>query len=733
MPDVGSRGGTRPLEMWAGVECTVNRVAGTYFDQLARTGHADRPADLDRLAGLGVAAVRYPVLWERTWPDPARDPDWSWPADRLDRLRSLSVRPIVGLVHHGSGPAHTSLIDPGFPTGLAEYARRVAERFPWVDAYTPVNEPLTTARFAGLYGHWYPHGRSDATFARALVTQCQATALAMAAVRAVNPRAVLVQTEDLGQTHAPAGLAAQARFENHRRWLSWDLLCGRVTRRHPLWRYLTGKAGIGPAELDALAAAPCPPDILGVNYYLTSERYLDDQVEHYPPGRCGGNGRRAYADVEAVRCVPAGPVGVADLLAQTWERYRLPLAVTEAHLGCTREEQLRWLAAVWRSAHAARDGGADVRAVTAWSAFGAYDWDSLVTLDRGVYEPGLFDVRADPPRPTALAGLVAELAAGGDPGHPVLAAPGWWDRPSRLYAHIAGPAPRPADPLAPDARPVLIAGASGTLGRAFARVCGVRGLPHRILARADLDIADPASVAAALDAYRPWAVVNAAGYVRVDAAEAEPDRCRRANAVGPAVLAAGCAARGVRLVTFSSDLVFDGRATRAYHEADPVAPLNVYGATKAEGEAAVLAALPGALVVRTAAFFGPWDEQNFVHLALRALAGGRTFAAADDLTVTPSYVPDLVHAALDLLVDGAAGVWHLSGPDAVTWADLARQAAGRAGLDPGRIMGRPAASFGWPAARPAYVPLASRRGATLPALAACLDRYLDEAAPYGRT
>src|SRR5436190_9287700 len=180
---------------------------------------------------------------------------------------------IVGLVHHGSGPRHTSLVDDAFPEKLAEYAGRVAERYPWVEDYTPVNEPLTTARFSGLYGHWYPHGREGRTFARALLTECRAVVLAMRAVRRVQPAARLVQTEDLGKTYSTPALGYQADFENERRWLSWDLLCGRVDRRHPLWVYLRW-LGVGEPELAWFLDNPCPPDVLGVNYYVTGERFL---------------------------------------------------------------------------------------------------------------------------------------------------------------------------------------------------------------------------------------------------------------------------------------------------------------------------------------------------------------------------------------------------------------------------------------------------------------------------
>src|SRR3954469_21338954 len=254
--------------MWAGVECTVHRLGDQFYDQLQRNGHAGRLDDLDRLASLGVRTVRYPVLWERTAPEGLAGADWSWADERLGRLRELGIRPIVGLVHHGSGPRHTSLVDASFATGLAEFAQAVAERYPWVDCYTPVNEPLTTARFSGLYGHWYPHGRDPQCFARALLYQCQAVILAMQAVRAINPAAQLIQTEDLGKVHSTPTLAYQAARENERRWISLDLLCGRVGSDHPLRAYFRA-AGVAEAELAWFQEHAGPPDVIGINHYMS--------------------------------------------------------------------------------------------------------------------------------------------------------------------------------------------------------------------------------------------------------------------------------------------------------------------------------------------------------------------------------------------------------------------------------------------------------------------------------
>lgn len=722
----------RPLELWAGVECTVNRVGEQFFDQLERNGHASRLSDLDLFAALGISAMRYPVLWERTAPDGLHNIDWSWLDERLARLRELGIRPIVGLVHHGSGPRETSLVDAAFPEKLAAYARRVAERYAWVESYTPINEPLTTARFSGLYGHWYPHGRDGLTFARALLTQCRATVLAMRAVREINSSAQLIQTEDLGKTFSTRALSYQADFENERRWLSFDLLCGRVTREHPLWSYLLW-LGIKRAELEWFAENACAPSLIGINHYLTSERFLDERTERYPARTHGGNGQHEYSDVEAVRVCAEGTAGPRALLRETWERYRLPVAVTEVHLGCTRDEQMRWLKEVWDAATSIREDGADVRAVTAWSLLGAYDWHNLLTSRSDSYEPGVFDLRGPRPRPTALARMLSDLAAGREHEHPVLAALGWWRRLTRLiYPPVRrGPqtssgsnAQRRINMSAGTSKPILITGATGTLGHAFARLCDARGLSYQLLTRAQLDIAGAASIEAALDEFEAWAIVNAAGYVRVDDAERERELCFRENTLGPETLAAHCAARGVKLLTFSSDLVFDGAQQTPYVESDSLLPLNVYGQSKAAAEARVLALCPSSLVVRTSAFFGPWDEYNFVTNALRTLSAGQPFVAASDAVISPTYVPDLVQACLDLLIDDERGIWHLANEGPTTWAELARRAASLAGLDANSIEGRTTAELKLTAPRPLYSVLGSERGLLLPTLEDALARYL---------
>jgi dTDP-4-dehydrorhamnose reductase len=130
--------------------------------------------------------------------------------------------------------------------------------------------------------------------------------------------------------------------------------------------------------------------------------------------------------------------------------------------------------------------------------------------------------------------------------------------------------------------------------------------------------------------------------------------------------------------------------------------------------------------VRTSAFFGPWDPHNFLTIALRELAAGREFVAAADAIVSPTYVPDLVNACLDLLVDGERGLWHLANAgEGVSWAQFAQAGARHANVGTGtlRVVSRQA--IGWVAARPAYSVLGSERAVLLPTLENALERYAE--------
>ncbi len=427
------------LELWGGIEATINRVGDAYLDQDTWSGHRDRvEADLEQIASTGIRTLRTAILWEHH----VEADSWHTADRALAAMQRLYLQPIVGLVHHGSGPRTTDLLDPHFPEKLADYALQVAQRYPWVMDYTPVNEPHTTARFSCLYGLWYPHHHSVPSYLRALLHEVKATVLAMRAIRTVQPHARLIYTEDGGSIFSTPERDSFRVLRDARRWLGTDLLCGIVTEAHPLFDDLLHN-GIAREDILWFADNPCPPAVLGLNYYLTSDRFLDHRLHLYPDHFRGGEtGHDPLVDIEALRVRPEGLPGVAPILTEAWQRYGLPVAITEVHLGDQPENQIRWLHEIWSAALAARAVGVDVRAVTVWAVLGSWNWSNLCTRDAGHYEPGLFDIRDGTALPTCLADFARQLATGKVPASPALADPGWWTHPDRIT--FAEPLTQPA-------------------------------------------------------------------------------------------------------------------------------------------------------------------------------------------------------------------------------------------------------------------------------------------------
>jgi dTDP-4-dehydrorhamnose reductase len=710
-------------EVWGGIECTINRVKNNFFDQLQCSGHYYREGDLERIAELGIKKLRYPVLWEKHQPEKNGVIDWSWITNQLNTIREKNIDVIAGLVHHGSGPAYTNLADENFPQHLAEYAKEVAQQFPLIEYYTPVNEPLTTARFSGLYGIWYPHQNNSKAFTQMLLNELKGTVLAMQEIRKINPNAKLVQTEDLGKIYSTKKLKYQADFENERRWLTFDLLCGRFDEKHYLWKHFKN-LGIPENDINFFKENPCPPDIFGFNHYLTSERYLDEKIHLYPAHTHGGNGQHHYADVEAVRVNIEDETGLDVLLKEAWERFHRPIAITEVHLHCHREEQLRWFRHVWEVCNGLAKNGIDIKGVTAWAILGSYGWNKLLTQENGDYEPGVFDLRGGYLRPTALANYIQQVSNKNSCDHHLSAEKGWWLRDSRV---IYGSQSKTIQMnTAPQSVPVLIIGKSGTLGRAFAKICEDRFVSYKLLSRQDCDISNVASIESAIELYKPWAVINAAGFVRVDDAENESEACLRDNTTGPHNLAIVCNKYGVQLMNFSSDLVFDGRKPTAYVESDLPNPLNLYGHSKAQAEVLIQKEYPSSLIVRTSAFFSPWDEYNFVHYIRKALLNYETVTVPKDIFVSPTYVPHLVNACLDILIDNDSGVWHLANKGSLSWAEFAFLVAGKFDLNKSLINAVNAGEINYPAKRPFNSVLGSERGHLLPSFELAMDQYTQE-------
>lgn len=412
-----------PLEIWASPEPTVARVGATRVrDQAAETGWSVRgPDDVDRIADLGVGGCRFPVLWEHVAPDGPQVRDFESQRAGLERLRARGVAPIVTLLHHGSGPSYTDLLDPQFPELFADFAAATAREFPWVRRWTPINEPLTTARFSTLYGVWYPNARDDRAFGRALLHETLATLAAMVAIRTVIPSAELVVTEDLQRfSGADASVAGYVSFLRERAFVSIELLAGRVVAGHPMYGFLIERCGVTAAELDDVAARASVPDLVAFNHYPHSERHIFRALD----GSLG--------DVPAAYVADQPPPRVAPLLRAAARRLRLPLALGEVHVDAPADERVRWLAQHVRDVELLRGEGYDIRALGVWAAFGMVDWHSLLRCNNGAFEDGIYTFAGSSgiPQSTVMVKAVTDLARGlpiDDRG-----VRGWWERSARL-------------------------------------------------------------------------------------------------------------------------------------------------------------------------------------------------------------------------------------------------------------------------------------------------------------
>jgi dTDP-4-dehydrorhamnose reductase len=258
------------------------------------------------------------------------------------------------------------------------------------------------------------------------------------------------------------------------------------------------------------------------------------------------------------------------------------------------------------------------------------------------------------------------------------------------------------------ARPrVLVTGAGGQLGRAAMALAGT-GLELVGLDRAALDITSPASVAAAFDRVNPGLVVNLAAYTAVDRAEDEQAAAFAVNRDGVANLARACRAHGAAMIHVSTDYVFDGAKKAAWREDDPIAPLSVYGRSKAEGEAALRAALPHHAILRTSWVFGARGA-NFVRTVLGRIGKAEELRVVDDQHGSPTAAADLARAiavvARGLSADPAlSGTYHYCNAGVTSWFGFAQAIFARAaerGLKPPRLVPIKAAGYAAKAKRPA--------------------------------
>ncbi len=258
---------------------------------------------------------------------------------------------------------------------------------------------------------------------------------------------------------------------------------------------------------------------------------------------------------------------------------------------------------------------------------------------------------------------------------------------------------------------ILITGANGQLGFELARALA----PHGEVVATDLaqlDLADASAIVACTRKVAPALIVNAAAYTAVDRAESEAEAARAINAIAPGVLAEEAKRLGATLIHYSTDYVFDGTRTTPYDESAATGPLNVYGATKLEGERAIAATGANALVFRTSWVYG-LRGSNFLRTIRRLAAERDEITVVADQTGTPNWCRALATATVRVVAQGRqfgaerTGLYHLSARGSTTWYEFARAIVGD--VERPRIVPIATAAYPTPARRPAYGVLATAK------------------------
>jgi beta-glucosidase len=359
-----------------GVENSSPVIAGgKRVDEYAKCRHYDRwRDDFDCVEDSGVRYLRYgPHLFSTL--TAAERYDWEFADETLGELRRRKVTVIADLCHFGVPDWLGDFQNPDFPAIFAVYARAFAERYNWIQLYTPINEMYICAKFSALLGWWNEQQKSDQAFVIALKNIVRANVLAMEEILQVRPDAIFVQSESSEHYHPVLPKAvAHSEFHNAHRYLSLDLNYGRPVDS-VMYQYLMDN-GMTREEYDFFARAGrlrtrC---ILGNDYYPTSEQWA------FPDGHTEGAGE---------------VLGYSEITRQYYERYAIPVMHTETNMaqGQSGEEAVNWLRKEWANVVRVRDAGIPIVGFTWYSITDQVDWDSMLTLDRGEVNPlGLYDL-----------------------------------------------------------------------------------------------------------------------------------------------------------------------------------------------------------------------------------------------------------------------------------------------------------------------------------------------------
>ena len=368
---------------------------GTRHDQLEQCGHYGRWRDDFVLAqSLGIDALRYGPAWYRTNPAPGRY-DWSSVDDQMAWLRESGLFVIADLCHFGVPDWMDGFRDPALPIHLAAYAREFTRRYSWVRHFTPVNEIFVAANFSSMVGWWNERATGAESFLCTLGNVSMAHELAVEAILAECPTAIIVQTESFERftpaDSSPAALA-QSQFWNDARFAALDLTLGRTPS--PGMTALLVGSGMTTSDFAFLREKRARGQRwIGVDYYATSEQLV------------GADGQKTRSPER---------VGLAALAREYHARYRLPLFISETSRAASHATD--WLSEQWGAAACLAATSLSVRGFSWFPLGDVIDWRYALREKRGDVDPiGLYDLGREPHAvAAAYAALIAGTRSGSD-------------------------------------------------------------------------------------------------------------------------------------------------------------------------------------------------------------------------------------------------------------------------------------------------------------------------------
>jgi beta-glucosidase len=367
---------TPPFLFATGIENSSPTINGgrTRICQMLKCGHFDRwRDDFDLVEELGVKFLRYGVPLYKVYTE-ADKYDWGFSDEAFNELKKRQIAPIADLCHFGVPDWIGNFQNDDFPDLFAKYARAFAERYPWIQLYTPVNEMYITATFSAQYGWWNEQCTGDDTFVRALKNIVKANVLAMQAIVDVRPDAIFIQSESSEYFHAENPKAiGPAEVLNAKRFLSLDLNYGRRVESE-MYEFLMDNGMTRDDYHFFLSNRMKHHCIMGNDYYITNEHRVCEDGTTQPSGEI---------------------FGYAEITWQYYDRYRIPVMHTETNLreGEGGEDAVRWLWKEWANVLRVRNDGVPVVGFTWYSLTDQMDWGSALRENNNIVDKvGLYDL-----------------------------------------------------------------------------------------------------------------------------------------------------------------------------------------------------------------------------------------------------------------------------------------------------------------------------------------------------